>query len=190
MIDALQSLRLARNVLFAAVLMTEGTGTARAGSCPDVIGQADLDVAAEIVETLYATPEFADARTWMTPDEIRDLTPVLTDALAGMLLRHSAAVAAADRAGDALVKSPFPEGPIFLSNYEGMDGFDVAGARVGDDEAILVTVHMTYAGPAGSTAWSDVAVLRCQSDAWRLDDILFDPTQTAGPSLRDRVSVP
>ena len=70
-----------------------------------------------------------------------------------------------------------------------MDKFSVVNAPVAADQIIRVTVEMNFDSPFGRAKWADVAVLRCEGDRWKLDDVVFDPNQTAGPSLSDRIAV-
>ncbi len=163
-------------------------GAAQAADCPDVPGDADLADARGTARRLYGTDAFFEARGTIDALTIAALERDLTAKLAEKLRLYASAVAEADRSADTLTKAPYPEGPIFVSNYEGMDGFAVLGASAGPGGVVKVKVGMTYASPIGAAEWDDVAVLVCEGGAWKLDDVLFDPDMTAGPSLSLRLA--
>lgn len=173
----------------ATLALIAAFGAAQGAECPGDAAAPALAAARETVRSLYGTPGFVEARNDIDPATIGDLEPFLTARLLGALRDFSAALRTADESTDPLTKSPYPTGPIFLSNYEGMDAFTVAGASAGPDDTVHVTVEMTFASPFGDADWTDVAVLRCDAGAWKLDDVVFDPAQTAGPSLGERIAV-
>jgi hypothetical protein len=89
--------------------------------------------------------------------------------------------------GEAL-KLPMREGPIFVSNYEGADSFDVGGAKIQEDRAD-VPVSLSYTEGGDTARWVDVAILRLVDGVWRLDDIRFDLNGAGDDTLRKRVAL-
>jgi hypothetical protein len=164
-------------------------GLAQGAECSGETAGSALTGAQEVVRRLYETPGFVEARSDIDAATISELKPYLTDRLVAALRDFSAALLKADKSADLLSKSPYPTGPIFYSNYEGMDKFSVVNASAAADQTIHVTVEMNFDSPFGSAKWADIAVLRCEGDGWKLDDVVFDPNQTAGPSLSDRIAV-
>ena len=90
-------------------------------------------------------------------------------------------------AGEAL-KLPMREGPIFVSNYEGADTFDVDAAKIQGDQAD-VPVSLSYTEGGDTARWVDVAMLRLVDGVWRLDDIRFDLNGAGDETLRKRVAL-
>ena len=162
---------------------------AQAAECSVATAGSAPAAAQEVIHKLYKHSRFVESRGTIDTATISELEPFLTHRLAGALRAFSEAVLKADQSADRLTKAPYPAGPIFLSNYEGMDNFRIAGASPAADQSIRVTVDMNFDSPLGSVKWADVAVLRCEGDRWKLDDIAFDPKQTAGPSLLNRIAV-
>jgi hypothetical protein len=164
-------------------------GVAQGAECSGETASSALTDAREVVGRLYKTPAFVNARSGIDAATISELEPYLTDKLVSALRDFRAALLKADKSADLHTKAPYPAGPIFYSNYEGMDKFSVVNTSAAVDQSIHVTVEMNFDSPFGSAKWSDIAVLRCDSRAWKLDDVIFDPNQTAGPSLRSRIAV-
>jgi hypothetical protein len=173
----------------ATLVLIATLGVAQGAECSGETASSALTGAQEVVGRLYKAPGFVNARSGIYAATISELEPYLTDKLVSALRNFSAALAKADKSADLLTKSPYPTGPIFYSNYEGMDRFSVVNASAAVDQSIHVTVEMNFDSPFGSATWSDVAVLRCEGHGWKLDDVIFDPNQTAGPSLRSRIAV-
>jgi len=163
-------------------------GVAQGAECSGETAGSALTGAKEVVRRLYETPGFVGARSNIDAATISELEPYLTDRLVAALRDFSAALLKADKSADLLSKAPYPTGPIFYSNYEGMDKFSVLNASAAD-QTVHVTVEMSFDSPYGSAKWADVAVLRCEGNGWKLDDVIFDPNQTAGPSLSGRIAV-
>ena len=137
-------------------------GVGQAAECSGKTAGSALPGAQETVRQLYETPGFVDARSEVDAATIGELKPYLTDQLVAALREFSAALLKADESADRLSKSPYPAGPIFYSNYEGMDEFSVVYASVTADQTIHVAVEMNFDSPFGSAKWVDVAVLRCE----------------------------
>jgi hypothetical protein len=173
----------------AFVALIAAFGDARASQCPGESAEVAAASAQEVVRTLYATPAFTDSRNDIDATAIRQLEPYLTDRLVAALQAYRDALAKSKASPDASTKSPFPEGPVFHSNYEGMDTFDLSGATAAADRSFHVSVGMKFVSSGGSAAWTDIAVLRCEGGGWRLDEIMFDPDQPAPPSLSERIAV-
>jgi hypothetical protein len=172
--------------LVLALMLT--LGAAHGAECTGVSDSSALTGAQKAVRKLYAMPALVDARNGIEEAAISKLQPYVTDGLAAALRDFSAALSKADQSTDLSTKSPYPTGPIFFSNYEGMDTFNVADASAAD-QTIRVKVEMDFKSEYGNAQWTDLAVLRCEGGEWKLDDIIFDPNQTAGPSLRDRIAI-
>jgi hypothetical protein len=173
----------------ATLALIATLGLAHGAECSGETAGLALTGAQEVVRRLYETPRFIEARSEIDAATISELEPYLTNRLVAALRDFSAALSKADESADLLSKSPYPTGPIFYSNYEGMDQFSIVNAFSAADQTIHVTVEMNFDSPFGSATWADVAVLRCEGDGWKLDDVVFDPNQTAGPSLSDRIAV-
>jgi hypothetical protein len=173
----------------AAIAVLATIGAAQGAQCQGESTDLAVSHAQEIVRILYGTPAFADARNDIDDTVIRQLDPYLTDRLVAALQAYAAAVSKSTASTDTLTKPPYREGPVFHSNYEGMDKFSLGGATATADRTIHVNVDMNFDSSMGNAAWTDVAVLLCEGDGWRLDDIVFDPKQNAGPSLGQRIAV-
>jgi hypothetical protein len=173
----------------ATLALVATVGTAQGGDCSGEIAGAALTDAQEVVRRLYETPSFVEPRNDIDEAAIGELEPYLTDRLTAALRDFSAALSRVDQAADVLSKSPYPTGPIFYSNYEGMDQFRIGPASPGEDQTVHVAVELDFESGLGNASWTDVAVMRCERDGWKLDDIVFDPSQTAGPSLSERIVV-
>jgi hypothetical protein len=173
----------------AALALIATSGVGQSAECSGDTAGSALTGAREAVRRLYETPRFVEARSEIDAATISELEPYLTDRLVAALRDFSAALSKADESSDILTKSPYPTGPIFYSNYEGMDEFSIVNASAAADQTIHVTVEMNFDSPLGSAKWADVPVMRCEGDGWKLDDVVFDPNQTAGPSLRDRIAI-
>lgn len=184
----LRSERLLRAGL-ATLALIATFGVAQGAECSGEIEGPALTGAQDMIQRLYETPAFVEARTGIDAATIGELEPCLTHRSAAALRDFSEALSKADRSADLLLKSPYPAGPIFHSNYEGMDEFRIIDTFPGRDQTIHVAVEMSFASPFSSATWVDVAVLRCEGKGWKLDDVVFDPNQTAGPSLSERIAV-
>jgi hypothetical protein len=173
----------------AAFALIVTIGLAQGAECRGETADSALSGAQETARKLYGIPAVAEARSEIDAATISALAPYLTDRLAAALRDFAAALSKVDQSADTSMKSPYPTGPIFYSNYEGMDGFTIVNATAAAEQAVQVTLEMNFDSPFGSAKWADVAVFRCEGDGWKLDDIIFDPNQTAGRSLRERIAV-
>jgi len=89
---------------------------------------------------------------------------------------------------DETQKLPMAEGPIFFSNYEGADSFEIGHATIDGTEA-QVPVSFTYTEGADTVRWVDTVMLRQVDGVWLMDDILFDPQRWDHYTLRERVAL-
>ena len=85
-------------------------------------------------------------------------------------------------------KLPLGEGPVFIGNYEGAEGFRI-GAAVAKGDSAEVVVHMTYTEASTKVEWTDVAILERVSGNWLLSDIKFHAGDGAESTLRDRTLI-
>jgi len=109
------------------------------------------------------------------------LAPLLSAELTGLLQRADAARSAA-RAAAPSEKTPFTDGDLFSSLFQGPTGFAVGapvsgayvpGGRLGD---VRVPVTLTRAAdPAGgkATTWTDTVLLREENGRFVVADIAF-----------------
>jgi hypothetical protein len=70
-------------------------------------------------------------------------------------------------------KPDFIEGSLFTSLFEGPTALESATAVAGGDSAV-VEVGFVYAQAGAETLrWKDQALLRCEEQRWRLDDVRY-----------------
>ena len=143
----------------------------------------------ETVKTLYGDATFFNLRNEIPRLVIDRLSPCLTPELKAHLEHHNEKVAAwMTRNKNAGLKLPVSEGPIFLSNYEGADDYQVGKARI-DGTLAEVPVSLSITDAMGAFSWVDVAVLRQVKNVWRLDNIKFQPGSGDNYTLRDRIAL-
>ncbi len=141
------------------------------------------------VKVLYANEGFFSARNSFSPAMMQRFRYCFTDSLIRHFESHNldAAQWKEDHSSENL-KLPVPEGPIFISNYEGADNFNVGATRIEGDSA-EVTVRLSYRALGETTHWTDIAILRFVGGTWLLDDIHFDPESGNSYTLRKRLTL-
>ena len=108
---------------------------------------------------------------------------VLSPRLNQLLVRAAAAQTRFDR----MVKGAAPpliEGEIFSSLFEGPTSWTV-GACTGDGATArcpVAMVHLAHGHPP--VRWTDTLVLARAKDAWKVDDIVYDPGLGGGNTGR------
>ena len=143
----------------------------------------------ETVRELYNDETFLQARNAVSAAMLLHFQDRFTPDLMNHFETHNVRVERWLKAheGEAL-KLPMREGPIFVSNYEGADTFDVGAAKIQGDRAD-VPVSLSYSEGGDTARWVDVAMLRLVDGVWRLDDIRFDLNGAGDDTLRKRVAL-
>ena len=164
--------------LLASASCTSSEQTPRAAHTPE-----------ETVAELYNDQTFLQARNTVSAAMLMHFQDRFTPDLMKHFERHNVRVERWLKAheGEAL-KLPMREGPIFVSNYEGADTFDVGAAKI-DRDVADVPVSLSYSEGGETVKWVDVAVLRLVDGVWRLDDIRFDLNGGGDDTLRKRVAL-
>ncbi len=78
------------------------------------------------------------------------------------------------------------EGPVFVGNYEGVTGYDVAAIRI-DGPTAEVEMNLTYSGPEGKGDWKDRLILFRERGEWQLDDVVWQIYPESPVSLRETI---
>jgi hypothetical protein len=141
------------------------------------------------VKALYGDKIFFGLRNDLPASAIQHLSACLTHELTRHLHSCSEKIKkqlAENR--DENLKVSLGEGPIFLSNYEHANDFEVGEAKVEEDRA-EVTVEFTYTEAGTTYRWVDVAILHSEGDFWLLDDIHFQPKKGGGGTLKKSVDI-
>ena len=143
----------------------------------------------ETVKTLYGDSTFFNLRNEIPYPVIDHLSPCITPELKAHLEHHKEKVAAwMARNENTGLKLPVSEGPIFLSNYEGADDYQVGKARI-DGTHAEVPVSFSITDAMGTFKWVDVAILRQIKKVWRLENIKFQPDSSDNYTLQDRIAL-
>lgn len=140
------------------------------------------------VQALYDDAAFLDLRNALPPPLLQRFSPCFTPDLVRHFEAHHEDVDRWLAQHDATMKLPMAAGPIFFSNYEGADSFDVGRATIDGGQA-QVPVSFTYTQGADTVRWVDIVILRQIDDVWLMDDIRFDPNRWDHYTLRERVAL-
>ena len=184
-------MRTVRGLVLILAAASLGLASAQADVPPDpdsrtLQPQADPE---GTVGELYADPDFFNVRNAVPPAMLQRLSGCFTPDLVRHFEANAEDVARwlEEHEGEDL-KLPMSEGPIFLSNYEGADGFSVGRAEI-DGTHATVPVSFSYTAGADTFRWTDVVMLRRVDGVWLMDDIRFDPERWDDYTLRQRVSL-
>ncbi|MEZ5667557.1 MAG: hypothetical protein R3F55_09025 [Alphaproteobacteria bacterium] len=153
------------------------TACALAAGCVNSAPPAEETVAATAATPHAAAQAFYDAVAALpvggVPDEAgrATLAPLVSPAL-GEALDAAAAAEAAHSAATAGAEPPLAEGDLFSSLYEGPTGYTV-GDCVAAGIGATCPVALVRDDSAGTTAWTDTAVVVESGEGWRLADIVY-----------------
>lgn len=140
------------------------------------------------VRALYADEAFFHLRNTLPPPMVQRFSACFTPELVQHLESHNQDVETWFAQHDETLKLPMAEGPIFFSNYEGADSFEI-GHTTTDGTHAEVPVSFTYTEGADTVRWVDIVMLRLMGGVWLMDDILFDPQRWDHYTLRERVAL-
>jgi hypothetical protein len=141
------------------------------------------------VGELYADETFFHARNAFPSSMMQRFSRCFTPELVRHFEAHNENVERwIEDHGNAGLKLPMSEGPIFLSNYEGADTFSVGRATV-DGTKAEVPVSFSYTEGADTVRWVDIVLLRLVDGVWLMDDIRFDPERWDDYTLRKRMTL-
>lgn len=141
------------------------------------------------VKSLYSDTIFFNLRNAIPPDVIEYLSPCITTELKIHFERYNEDIKAWMRRNEnSGLKLPVSEGPIFLSNYEGADLYQVGKASINGRFA-RVPVSLSITDAMGSFQWIDIVLLRKVGNVWLLDNIKFQSGKGDNYTLLDRVSL-
>jgi hypothetical protein len=141
------------------------------------------------VKTLYSDTIFFNLRNAIPPDVIAHLSPCITTELKTHFESHNEDIEAWMRRNkNSGLKLPVGEGPIFLSNYEGADLYQVGKANINGRFA-KVPVSLSITDVMGEFQWVDIVLLRQVGNVWLLENIMFQSGSDKNHTLLNRVSL-
>lgn len=141
------------------------------------------------VKTLYGDTIFFNLRNAIPTDVITHLSPCITTELKTHFERYNEDIEAWMRRNEnSGLKLPASEGPIFLSNYEGADSYQIGKASI-NGRLAKVPVSLSITDSIGSFQWVDIVLLRQVGNVWLLDNIKFQSGRDDNYTLLNRVSL-
>ena len=181
---------LALGLLYGIVAFAAAEASAAAAAAlPASEAPQPQQTAEGTVRELYADEVFFHLRNTFPRPMVQRFSACLTPELIEHLEAHNQDV---DRwfaqHADETLKLPMAAGPIFFSNYEGADSFEIGQATT-DGTHAQVPVSFTYSEGADTVRWVDVVMLHLVGGVWLMDDILFDPQRWDHYTLRERVAL-
>jgi hypothetical protein len=144
---------------------------------------------AKTVENLYGDSLFFHLRNTIPAKTIEYLSPCMTNDLKNHIEKLNKDIAAWMKNNkDSNLKLPISEGPIFLSNYEGANAYQVGEAMINGSVA-RVPVSLSVTDVRGTFTWADTAILKQEGSVWLLDNIIFPSEENDKYTLTDRLSL-
>lgn len=143
------------------------------GGCHNLSGGEKQQ--AEVIDAFYRIHLQTAAPGLPTPDELKQLQPLLSPALSSLLMRAEAAQERQRaQAGTGAQVAPLVEGDLFTSLYEGATGFSVASCDTDEDGTrAACQVDLRHDKDGADESWHDKVLLVRQDRQWRIDDIEF-----------------
>jgi hypothetical protein len=139
------------------------------GGCHNFSG--DEQRQADVVDNFYRIHLKANAPGLPTPDEVRQVQPLVSRALHTLLTQAEAAETRYHGLAGSQAP-PLVEGDLMTSLYEGATSFSVESCET-DELRASCQVQFRYRRDGTDETWNDKILLVQEDQQWRIDDIEF-----------------